>query len=298
MGFLKIKLISKRASGYSRQHCKSLWLYHNARKNLINCRLRKIKQSIMRRSIKGTGLYQLKKAFQLTLRANRHHISDATALAEEEKYLISRRKFIIDMSKAAAVIGIAGIYEACSPVNKKTQPTILIVGGGIAGLHAAYVLKSAGYTAEVYEASPRTGGRIMSVAGMMGEGLWTEMGGEFIDSDHEDMLNLVRHFNLPLIDRRSTSELQLHEFTYYFDKKYYQLADVLKAIQPVAEQIRRDIDSLSEEITYENHSPADVLLDNISIEEYLAKLGISGWFKEFITSAYTAESGLALSERS
>jgi hypothetical protein len=50
------------------------------------------------------------------------------------------------------------------------------------------------------------------------------------------MLKLARHFNLPLIDRRSASELALKEFTYYFDKKYYQLPDVLEAISPFAEQ--------------------------------------------------------------
>jgi monoamine oxidase len=105
---------------------------------------------------------------------------DITALAEEEKHRsISRRRFIIDAAKAAAVIGAAGLYDTCSPVNKKTQPSIAIVGAGIAGLHAAYILKNAGFTSDIYEASPRTGGRIMSVDGMMGEGLWTEMGGEF-----------------------------------------------------------------------------------------------------------------------
>jgi len=46
---------------------------------------------------------------------------------------------------------------------------------------------------------------------MMGEGLWTEMGGEFIDTDHEDMLNLARHFNLPLLDRHEASEMSLKE---------------------------------------------------------------------------------------
>ena len=80
---------------------------------------------------------------------------------------------------------------------------------GIAGLHAAYILKQAGYTAYIYEGSPRIGGRIMSVEGMMGAGLWTEMGGEFIDSTHTDMLNSTKHFNLPLIDRLEPSELAL-----------------------------------------------------------------------------------------
>ena len=66
----------------------------------------------------------------------------------------------------------------------KKQPEIAIIGAGITGLHAAYILKQAGITANVYEGSPRVGGRIASVPEMMGPGLWTEMGGEFIDSAH------------------------------------------------------------------------------------------------------------------
>jgi monoamine oxidase len=37
---------------------------------------------------------------------------------------------------------------------------IAIVGGGMAGLHCAYRLEQAGVSAQVYEASKRTGGRM------------------------------------------------------------------------------------------------------------------------------------------
>ena len=251
------------------------------------------------RSLKGIALQQLRKAFQLSIEAKRKKSTDLTSIAEEQhQRLISRRKFVLDVAKGAAVISAVGLYEACTPVNKKTQPVIAIVGGGIAGLHAAYVLKNAGYTAQIYEGSPRVGGRIMSVNGMMGEGLWTEMGGEFIDSNHTDMLNLAAKFNLPLIDRKAASEMDLKEFTYYFEKKQYQLADVLEAIHPYADEIQKDIDSLSDEISFEKHTPEDVALDNMSIEEYLEKLGINGWFREFINSSYTAEYGMEISQQS
>lgn len=249
--------------------------------------------------VKGISLKQLSRAFHISMIAKKENERDVLAIVEREhEKLISRRRFISSMTKAAAVIGTVGLYEACKPVNKKSQPVIAIIGGGIAGLHAAYILKNAGYIAQVYEGSPRTGGRIRSVDGMMGEGLWTEMGGEFIDSDHEDMLNLARHFELPLIDRRSPSEMNLEEFAYFFNKKHYGLNDVLEALKPVSAQIQNDIDSLSDDITFEKHSPSDIRLDSLSIAEYLNGLGIKGWFSDFINASYTAEYGLDLSEQS
>src|SRR4249920_1251479 len=131
-----------------------------------------------RSSLKSISLQQLRKAFRFSLKANDQKVSDVCGFAEEQHHhAVSRRKFIVDTAKATALIGISGLYKSCAPVNNKTQPTIAIIGAGIAGLHAAYILKQAGYEAYIYEGSPRIGGRIMSVDGMMGEGLWTEMGG-------------------------------------------------------------------------------------------------------------------------
>jgi monoamine oxidase len=250
-------------------------------------------------SVKNHALKQLRKAFQLSINARRRGTADFESLAgEQQQRIISRRKFILDVSKTAAVIGTVGLYEACRPVSNKTQPVIAIVGGGIAGLHAAYILKNAGFIAQIYEGSPRIGGRIMSVDGMMGDGLWTEMGGEFIDSTHADMLNLATNFNLPLIDRRAASELALNEFACFFDGRRYVMKDVVEALHPVAEIIRADIDSLSEFIAFDKHAPADVALDNYSITAYTEKLGLTGWFKEFINTSYTAEYGMEASEQS
>lgn len=253
----------------------------------------------VKKSYRQRGLLDLRRAYDLLQRNAERRSEDINSLAEEHREaLISRRRFMQQAGKAAAVISIAGLYEACKPKQKETTPVIVIVGAGIAGLHAAYVLKNAGYIAEVYEGSPRTGGRIMSVTDMMGDGLWTEFGGEFIDTEHEDMLNLARKFELPLLDRAVQSEKELKEFAYYFGGKPKQLDDVLKELQPFAEQIRKDIDSISDEVTYEQHSDADVRLDNMSITAYIDSLGIKGWFRDFINVSYTAEYGMEADEQS
>lgn len=252
-----------------------------------------------RGTFKLTALNQLKKAFHYSSFASENNISDAQSFAEEqENNPISRRRFAGNLAKAGALAGAVGLYQACNPSNMKTQTSIAIIGAGIAGLHAAYLLKQAGFSAAVYEASGRVGGRIFSSVDAMGKGLWTEMGGEFIDTDHTDMRNLVQHFNLPTIDRKAPSEMVLKEFSYYFNKKHYQLKDVVDALHPVTGQIKKDIASLSQDITYNTHTPADVALDNMTVMQYADKLGIKGWFRSFIYNGYTAEYGMDANEQS
>lgn len=210
----------------------------------------------------------------------------------------TRRKFIGDIAKTTALISMAGIYDACNPKNKNTQPVIAIIGGGIAGLHAAYILKQAGYAATIYEASQRAGGRIFTVNDMMGPGLWTEMGGEFIDTDHEDMIKLAKQFQLPMLDRQSPENEKLKEYAYYFQKKHLQETDVIQALQPFVSQIKKDIDSLSDEVTFEKFSPDDKRLDEMSITDYMNQIGMKGWLYDFINAAFTSEYGSDTAEQS
>jgi len=252
-------------------------------------------------AIKLPALNQLKHAFTISATAHEKNIKDVLGFAgQPASRPFTRRRFVGNIVKAGAALGAAGLYQACNPANKKTQPSIAIVGAGIAGLHAAYVLKQAGFTATIYEASERVGGRIFSVPDLMEKGYWTEMGGEFIDSGHKDMLNLVQHFSLPMLDRKAASELSLglEEYAYYFNKTYYHPKDIIEALHSVTPQLKKDIASLSGDISYTSHTKTDVYFDNLSIVDYTNKLGLSGWFKSFINNGYTAEYGMEASEQS
>lgn len=120
----------------------------------------------------------------------------------------SRRHFM----KSAALAGGAGIAASALPLRALAmlvpgnEPKVAIAGGGIAGLNAAYRLKKAGILATVYEARRRVRGRILSVTGAIGEGLVTDLGGELINSDHADMLRLVKEFDLKLFNRAKDAE--------------------------------------------------------------------------------------------
>ena len=253
----------------------------------------------MRRpSVKTAALKKLRDAFHTNEKALEAGSNDVISFHHANEFTKGRRKFIGDVSKAVMAAGIAGLYESCNTANKKTQPSIAIIGAGMAGLHAAYILKQAGFTSTIYEASQRHGGRIFTVPEMMGPGLWTEMGGEFIDTVHADMLSLAKHFNLPLIDRSEPSEKALHEFSFYFGGKHYTNDEFIKAMQPYAAQMKADVDSLSDVIDYENHSPADTKFDNMSIMDYADSIGIKGWFRDFIFNSYTSEYGMDANEQS
>ena len=77
-----------------------------------------------KRTAKTPGAKQLQQAYQVSIDATSKNTKDALAVAEEKTENLSRRKFVGNLSKAAAVIGFSGLYQACNPASKKTQPTI------------------------------------------------------------------------------------------------------------------------------------------------------------------------------
>lgn len=73
---------------------------------------------------------------------------------------------------------------------------VAVIGGGIAGLGAAYTLKRAGVDVTVFESAPEAGGRIRS---QQWGGAWVDRGAEFIaDTD-------LSHFR-PVIDELGLSQ--------------------------------------------------------------------------------------------
>jgi monoamine oxidase len=255
-----------------------------------------------KKTIRHRGVADLRKFFLSLKKAEQLQTADVSALLqssqETKRKQIGRREFISSTAKAGLAIGMGSFFGNCSSPKKETQPVIVVVGAGIAGLYATYLLENAGLTAQLYEGSPRAGGRIMSVKDVMGEGLWTEYGGEFVDSSHEDILALCQRFDLPLLDRGVQSEMEMKEFAYFFGGKHRTEEEVLRELQPFAQQISTDIEALSETISFEKFSEADRRLDQLSIIDYCDALGIKGWFRDFINISYTGEYGMEAGEQS
>lgn len=251
-------------------------------------------------------LRSLQQAFQLAVAANEPGAPSADELAEMATTQ-SRRAFLSNTAKMGLLVGAGGLLSACEaevvePGNgsgvlqtmeatKGLQPRIVVVGAGMAGLNCAYKLKKAGLQAQVYEASNRAGGRIFTARNLMGPGLTTELGGEFIDTGHADMLDLVREFGLALYDVESASETVLRKDAYFFGGQQYTVAQVIAAFQPYARQMQADIRSLPGTITFEKMNAAAAHFDQLSIADYFDSLGMTGWIRTLLEVAYLTEYG-------
>jgi monoamine oxidase len=174
---------------------------------------------------------------------------------------------------------------------------VSVIGAGAAGLMAGWTLSRGGVDVTVYEASDRIGGRIHSVVGALGMNLVTELGAEFIDSGHTDVLNLVRRFGLSLIDTHAASEQGLAT-SYFFNGIHYSEAQVRDEFAPLAARMQEDARSVSRNVSQFSHAPADAALDNLSIAEYLDRVGASGWIRKLIEVAYTTEYGVDVEDQS
>jgi monoamine oxidase len=213
---------------------------------------------------------------------------------------VTRRRFLQVSAAVAAASGIRVVTGRFGPhafgAEARPAPTVAIVGAGIAGLTAAYVLRRAGLRATVYDAAGRTGGRILSIPNAMAPGLVTEFGGEFINSDHEDLLNLVREFGLDLIDLEGPSEATLKD-AYFFGGQHYTEAQVVAAFRPIARRIAADAKKLGDRIDFQ-HPGGAVALDRLPLAEYLRRRGATGWLGKLLEVAYVAEFGLDAGEQS
>jgi monoamine oxidase len=74
----------------------------------------------------------------------------------------------------------------------------MVVGAGLAGLVAARELTRRGADVTVFEARDRIGGRVWTLRGGDVKPLHAEAGGEFIDGNHDAIIDLARTLRLPL----------------------------------------------------------------------------------------------------
>ncbi|MES2744965.1 MAG: NAD(P)/FAD-dependent oxidoreductase [Bdellovibrionota bacterium] len=179
---------------------------------------------------------------------------------------------------------------------------IVIVGAGAAGLSAAYYLKKAGVNAQVYEASPRLGGRIFTQYDFNNEKMFCERGGELINTDHKEIQDLMAEFGLEL-ERLPDEELR--KDVQFFEGQWKSEHDLIEAFRPMAKRIAKDAENfvIKDEFTmptFENPISDRVkLLDRMSLKTYLDQaIESPKWVREMIRVAYVGEYGLEAEEQS
>lgn len=218
----------------------------------------------------------------------------------------SRRRFLRQTAAVGAGVAatsLAGCARGEGPsgpagsTSPGSPPRVAIVGGGMAGLNTAYKLSKAGLTATIYEGADRTGGRMFTATDLLGDRLTTELGGEFIDSTHDEMLALMAEFDLERLDTQGAGSENLRAETYFIDRRHYTHAEAARAFVPLAEKILADYDELDDVVDYRN-AGGGVELDRMSIAAYLDRIGARGWMRELLEAAYVTEYGMDAGDQS
>ena len=207
----------------------------------------------------------------------------------------SRRRLL---QKAAVVAGAAVVPSLSKQAWASTQaPRIAVLGAGLAGLNAAYQLKKRGVASTVYEARSRVGGRVHTVRNVFGPGSVTDLGAEFVNTNHADMLALAADFGIGLFDRLADGDATgLHAAAYLVNGQLPSEAEVAEALRSLARVIGRDAGRIDS--NWDHFSP---IFDALTAAQYLdenADVIPAPWVRELIEQSIRTEYGVEPHEAS
>jgi len=183
-----------------------------------------------------------------------------------EERRTTRSRFVRDAGVAA--IGLTAFGKLAAPARGAGAPRIAIVGAGLAGLSAAYSLRQAGYTADVYEGSDRIGGRCWTLRGAFPDGQIVEHGGELIDQSHTAIRQMAQGLGLKL-DNLLAAEQNGTELMGYFDGRPYSFAEMTDDLKAAWQKIHRDVSAASYPTTFEISTERGRELDRLSIVDWI-----------------------------
>jgi monoamine oxidase len=237
---------------------------------------------------------------RILLKANAARRTGLSADDIERRSREPTRRRVLGGMGAAAMVPLLPNLSACGDNNNPPGPgvdrPIIVIGGGLAGIHAAYRIKQAGVPVLVFEASDRVGGRTYTGRNLpnVGGGQLVELGGELIDTGHEMMQALADEFQLQLDDLVDPS---LQADTFYFNGQERNEAMIVAQFTPLAAIMATTVE------TAEADDAEFARVDAMSIPEWLAdptggNLPMNSLIKEILELAYTGEYGLEVDQQS
>jgi monoamine oxidase len=205
------------------------------------------------------------------------------------------------IKRAGAVTAGLALTRPWMPMAQAaTAPRIVVVGGGLAGLTAAYRLKQAGYAAQVYEAADRTGGRCWTIRGAFADGQIAEHGGELIDTGHTEMRHLVQELGLDT-DNLLQGQVNGTEDFYLFDGEPYSFEQATDDLKAIWQQVHADVSAASYPTLYNSSTQRGRELDAMSIAGWIARYvpgGAASKLGQLLDVAYNIEYGAETSDQS
>ncbi len=191
-----------------------------------------------------------------------------------------RRQFL----KNAGQLGLLGslpwmtpVLQGCSSIDQYFTPEsnyltdrVVILGGGIAGLAAAYELKKLKIPYCLFEAGRQCGGRISSLkfAGQAGEIQTIEMGADYFDRRHTAIFQLAKELGLKIkeVDGSLSDAVILNG----------KVTGVKTAFQPLFQKIAQHrLEILHPEHGGLSESSRGASFDQMSVVHYLQSLELN-----------------------
>ena len=206
----------------------------------------------------------------------------------------SRRARRVFLQRSAA-LGLSGV-TGWSPIAhaQAERSKVIIIGAGLAGLCAARTLRKAGIEAQVYEGSPRVGGRCWTEYQAFDAGQMAERGGELIDTTHETVRALALELGLTLDDLLE-AEAKGSQSLAFFDGAPYTVSDVDRDFRQLVPRLVADSKIIGEDIpTYLQSTAAQRALDRMSAAQWIESRvagGLRSRFGRLLANAYTEELG-------
>lgn len=118
-----------------------------------------------------------------------------THLEEERAQAVSRRTFLGRAGSATAALGLAGCLHRAD-----RETSVLVIGGGLAGVRTLDLLRGAGRKAHLLEGADILGGRIRTVRAGLTDGEGLELGAERVPDGCPHLQALVRELGLQTRD--------------------------------------------------------------------------------------------------
>lgn len=185
---------------------------------------------------------------------------------------ISRRDFV----RGAAATIAAGSF-AFPSYSESSSKSVLVLGAGLAGLAAAYELNRAGFQITVLEARSRPGGRVTTYRDPFADGLYAEMGAEYVDAADEYDHKYCKEFGLKVMTAK------LYDAIFVRGKKY-RMRDLKDGKQTLPFEGAKPGMLFGQEAEFtkkirnqiknpENLPPEILQYDNLSVAEFLLGQG-------------------------
>jgi len=240
----------------------------------------------------------LARAFSILRRARAAGTPPLEWLERERQARAGRtlsRRTLLGAAASTAIFATLPTLPGCDDgVIPPATGDVVIVGGGMAGLHCAYRLSQEGIVAKVYDAATRLGGRMFSERTMFPDGQHIELGGELIDTGHQTMLDLAEELEIDLLDYRDDDQ-KLQMLVAHIGGTKLTIAEILTGFEPIAKKIDEALATLTDQediFVYYDKPNGGEALDALSITAWLDSIDAEGPVRTLLEVAYNIEYGL------